>query len=59
MTDSLARFCEFGYETTGFITRMIVIAYSMVMNFQQHVEATLREVIPGRILLTDTTKDVI
>jgi hypothetical protein len=59
MTDSLARFCEFGYETTGFITRIIVIAYSMVMNFEQRVEATLREVIPGSVLLSDTTKDVI
>jgi len=58
MTDSLARFCEFVYETGGFITRIIVIAYSMVMNFE-HVEATLREVILGSVLLSDTTEDVI
>jgi hypothetical protein len=59
MTDSLARFCEFVYEAGGFITRIIVIAYTVVMNFEQHVEATLREVILGSVLLSDTTEDVI
>jgi len=40
------------------VTRIIVISYSMVMNFE-HVEATLREVILGSVLLSDTTEDVI
>lgn len=52
MADSLARFCESVYETGGFITRIIVITDSMVMNFEQHVEATLREVILGSVLLS-------
>jgi hypothetical protein len=37
----------------------IVMLYSISMNFENHVEATQREVIPGSALSSDTTKNVI